>query len=108
MLKIFFITISSFLILNILIGKLLLSLKSKTKHLSLCGLVMALAFTTYTITTILLMLTTPNWSFKAFWLCLGLTPYIIGEFSKFKTLNTAIVLQITTILLGEFVCIFKL
>lgn len=107
MLKILFITISSFWVWNILIGKLLLTLNSKTKYLSLCGLMMAIAFTMYTIVTILIMLTTPDWTIKIFWFSLAIAPYIIGKFANFKTLNTAIILQIATILIGEYICVFK-
>lgn len=107
MLKIFFMTISTFLIFNILIGKLLLTLNSKTKHLSLCGLIMAITFTIYTIVAILIMLTTPDWTIKIFCLSIAIAPYIIGEFTKFKTLNIAIILQITTILIGEYICVIK-
>ena len=107
MLKIFFIIISTCLILNILIGKLLMILNSKTKYMSLCGLTMALTFTAYTIAAILISLTTHDYTLKFFWICIAITPYVIGGFTKFKTLNLAIVLQITTILISEYFCIFK-
>ncbi len=100
MLKIFFISISTLLILTIFTGKFFIFNCNSPKHLTQCGLIMAFLFALYTINALILMVFIEGITSKIVLLLLGISPYIIGKLSTYKNLNIATILQIILLIIG--------
>ncbi len=100
MLKIIFISISTLLILTITTGKFFIFNCKNSKYLTQCGLVMAILFALYSLNALFLTFFTNQLSFKAGLILLGISPYILGKLTTYKTLNISAIIQLFLLLIG--------
>lgn len=102
MLKIIFISISTLLILTIATGKFFIFNCKNSKHLTQCGLIMAILFALYSICALLLTFFTGRISYKIILILFAISPYIIGKLTTYKSLNLSTIIQLLILLTGMF------
>lgn len=100
MLELVFLIVSILLFLNILLGKMFVFGRTNSIAISKCGVLMGMLFLFYSLSAFSFVIFDSVLTHKVIMFLLGLSPFIIGKLTTYKTINVYSIIQLFVILSG--------